>query len=221
MTAFDPHPIPDGKVVIHDDVYMRDAKGALVPVSAIRPEDQLQDEVVRRIMGYAISLSDQIARFKEHTFDDIGDFDALLRQEYGIEPGARRGEKWKGNRTLMSYDGLFKVEVQVQDRIDFGPELQVAKELIDDCLLEWTEGAREELRAVITRAFQTDKTGQVNRANIFMLLRLEIADERWRSAMEAIRDAMRVVGTKTYFRGYRRATPDGAWQPVPLDVAKL
>lgn len=214
-SEFSPAPIPDRIVVVDGTPHMRDAKGGLVPLKLVRAQDQLQDEVVRKIMGYAIALSDQVARFKAHTFDDIGGFEALLAQEYDAKVG---GEK--GNKTLMSFDGLFKVTVQVADNIVFGPELQTAKSLVDECLNEWAEGARDEIRAIVTRAFNTDKEGQINRSEIFMLLRLEIEDPRWQRAMKAIRDAMRIVGSKTYVRCYRRETFDGPWQAVSIDLAK-
>jgi hypothetical protein len=38
--------------------------------------------------------------------------------------------------------------------------------------------------------------------------------------MDAIKDAMHVVGSKTYIRCYRRDTFDGQWQPVSIDLAK-
>jgi hypothetical protein len=193
-----------------------DAKGRLVPEALVRPQDQLRDETVRRIMGYAVALSEQMARFKQHTFDDIGALEAVLAQEYGATLG---GEK--GNMTLTSFDGRYKVQVQVADRIDFGPELQIAKALVDECLNEWAADARPEIRAIVTRAFNTDKAGQINRAEIFMLLRLDIEDERWKRAMSAVRDAMQVVGSRTYVRCYRRDTHDGAWTPVVLDLATL
>ena len=53
-----------------------------------------------------------------------------------------------------------------------------------------------------------------------MLLRLEIEDERWGRAMQAIRDAMRVVGSKTYVRCYRRDRLDAEWRAVTIDLAK-
>jgi len=215
MSVFTPAPIPDGREEIGGKTYMRDAKGALVPVELIRPQDILQDETVRRIVGYAVALSDQVARFKAHTFDDIGAFEALLEQEYGATVGGP-----KGNKTLMSHDGLFKVSVQVADYIDFGPELQIAKELVDECLNEWAADARPEIRAIVTRAFNTDKAGQINRAEIFMLLRLEITDPRWLKAMQAIRDAMRVVGSRTYVRCHKRKGPDAPWEPITIDLAK-
>lgn len=53
-----------------------------------------------------------------------------------------------------------------------------------------------------------------------MLLRLEIDDARWSRAMEAIRDAMRVTGSKEYVRFYRRASIAGRWQAVTIDLAR-
>lgn len=215
MSQFEPSPIPDGRQFVNGAEYMQDAKGALVPVNLIKPQHLLQDEVVRKIIGHAIALSAQVARFKAHTFDDIGGFEALLEQEYGSTIGGA-----KGNKTLMTHDGLFKVQVQVADYIDFGPELQTAKGLIDECLNEWAAGARDELRAIVTRAFNTDKPGQINRSEVFMLLRLNIEDARWQRAMTAIRDAMRVVGSKTYVRCYRRPSQEAAWEAVSIDLAR-
>lgn len=205
----------EGITVVNGRDHMADAKGRLVPLETIKPADKLQDEMVRKIMSYARDLSAQVARFKGHTFDDLSAFEALLAQEYGSKVGGV-----KGNKTFMSFDGLMKIQVQVQDYIDFGPQLQIAKALIDDCLNEWAASAGAELRTIVTRAFNTEKAGQINRSEIFMLLRLDIADERWQRAMEAIRDAMRVVGSKTYVRCYQRQSVEDGWQPVSIDLAK-
>lgn len=204
-----------GEVLVKGKAYMPDAKGNLVPVETIKAADKLEDETVRKVMGYARDLSATIVRFKQHTFDDLGAFEALLAQEYGASKGGA-----KGNKTFMTFDGLMKVQVQVQDAIDFGPQLQIAKSLVDECLNEWSADSRPEIRAIVTRAFNTDKSGQINRAEIFMLLRLEIEDERWKRAMEAIRDAMRVVGSKTYVRCYERSSIEDGWRPVTIDLAR-
>lgn len=215
-TTHIPAAIQSGTRDIDGQLHYVNAKGGLEPASMVKPQHQLEDETVRKVLGYAIALSEQIARFKEHTFSDIGDFEAVLAQEYDATVGGK-----KGNKTLTSYDGLYRITVQVADRIDFGAELQVAKELIDECLTEWAADSRDEIRTIVTRAFNTDKAGQINRSEIFMLLRLDINDRRWKRAMDAIRDAMRVVGTKTYVRCYQRETLDGQWQPVALDAAKV
>lgn len=194
---------------------MHDAKGNLTPIENVRPEHQLEDETVRKIIGFAEELSAQVGRFKAHTFEDLGDFEAILAQEYGAKKGGA-----KGNKTFMTYDGLMKVEVRVADFVDFGPQLQVAKTLIDECLNEWSADSRPEIRAIVTRAFNTDKAGQINRSEIFMLLRLGIEDLRWQEAMRAIRDAMRIVGSRTYVRCQRRESLDQHWQSITIDLAK-
>lgn len=205
----------EGIVMVTGKPYMADAKGSLVPVELVKPADKLEDEMVRKIMGFARDLSAQVARFRGHTMTDLGEFDALLQQEYGVTKGGA-----KGNRTYQTFDGLEKVTVQVADFVDFGPSLQVAKTLVDECLNEWSADAPPELRAIVTRAFNTDKEGQINRSEIFMLMRFDIEDPRWKRAMDAIRDAMRVTGSKQYVRFHERAAVTDAWQAVTIDLAK-
>ena len=209
-------PLPESQVRVGKDVYLRDGRGALVPESLVRPQDALQDQMVRKIVGYALALNAQIARFRAHCFDDIGAFDALLEGEYG---GHARASV-KGNRTYLSYDGCLKTQVQISERIAFGPELEVARGLVDECLADWSANSRDEIRAIVRHAFAVDKEGQISRSAIYSLLRLEIADGRWRKAMAALRDAMRVVGSKAYVRCYRRESADEPWQAIPIDLAK-
>lgn len=215
MSEFIPAPIPTGRVIIDGVEHLIDQSGAKVPASVVKPQHVLEDDLVRREMGFAVALSEQLSRFRVHVNDNLGAFEALLAEQYGATVGGK-----KGNKTLMSFDGLMKITVQVADNVVFGPELQVAKGLVDECLNDWTASAGAELKAVVTRAFNTDKEGQINRAALYSLLRLEIEDERWKQGMQAIRDAMRVVGSKSYVRFYRRATSDAPWEPVTIDLAK-
>lgn len=215
MTEFTPASIPDGRKEIEGNMYMGDGRGGWQPVESISARDMLQDETVRKIIGYALPLSEQVARFKQHTFEDIGDHEAMLAQEYDAKLGGR-----KGNKTLMSVDQLYKVEVRVSDRIDFGPELQIAKELFDECLNEWSAEARAEVRGLVTDAFNTDRQGQINRALVFILLRRESDDPRWQRGQQAIKDAMRTVGSTTYVRCWHRKSHDAKWDPITIDLAR-
>jgi hypothetical protein len=204
----------DPVLLVDGQRYRRDARGALMPEESIKPLDLLQDEAVRKIVDFARDLSAQIARFKGHTYDDIGSLQALIAQDYGAKLGGA-----KGNITLSTFDGLMRVQVQVQDRIEFGPELQAAKALVDECLRDWSADSRDEIRALVTRAFQVDKEGRINRAEIFMLLRVAIDDARWTRAMDAVRDSIRVIGAKTYIRFAERDKPDAPWRAITIDLA--
>ncbi|WP_312861586.1 DUF3164 family protein [Segnochrobactrum spirostomi] len=204
----------DGVIEVGTERYMRDTRGALVPINLVRPIDKLTDETVRRMIGFARDLSAQIARFRGHCYDDIGSLQALIAQEYGARVGGP-----KGNVQLTTYDGTLRVSQQVADLIEFGPELQSAKVLVDACLSEWSAEARDEIRAIVARAFNVDREGRINRAELFMLLRVEIEDARWKRAMDAIRDSIRVIGSKTYVRFYERASADDRWSAISIDLA--
>ena len=212
---YPPAAVPTGRTTVDGVEMIHGPDGTLLPISVVKPQHVLEDELVRQEIGHAIALSEQVSRFRGHVSDNLGAFEALISEQYGAKVGGK-----KGNKTLMTYDGLYKVTVQVADDIAFGPELQVAKTLVDECLNDWSANAPVELKAVITKAFSTDKEGQINRAALYGLLRLEIEDERWRRAMQAIRDAMRVVGSKQYVRFYRRADSTAPWVPITIDLAR-
>jgi hypothetical protein len=194
--------------------YLRDAKGALIPLAAIKAQDLLMDETVREMLADAHALEAQIAAFKRRSFERVTALQELMAQEYDATVGGK-----KGNLTLLTFDGCGKVTVQVSDLLEFGPELQAAKTLVDECLTEWSEGSAHEMRALVNRVFQVDQQGKINRGALFMLLRVETTNPRWKRAMDAIRDSMRVVGSKTYMRFYDRGQPDAAWGVVSLDMA--
>lgn len=205
----------EGITVMNGQQFMINALGGFDPVGAVKEQYKLEDQTVRKCIAYAREASARTARLKVNTFADLGTLDTLLAEKFGAKIGGK-----KGNRTYQSYDGLQKVTVQVSDQITFGAELQIAKNLIDECLNEWSADSRPEIQAIVTRAFNTQKEGQVNRADVFMLLRLEIDDQRWINAMEAIRSAIRVTGSKEYVRFYERANVNDEWRAITVDLAK-
>ncbi len=193
-----------------------DPKGRMVPDRLVSDADKLKDEVARKVLGFAEELSAQIARFRAHTFDDVYALLDLLKEKYGAAPGGP-----KGNVEIVSFDGCVKVQVAVADSITFGPELQAAKALIDECIAEWSDGSRDEIRALVTHAFETRKSGQIAREAVFGLRRLDIKDEKWRRAMDAITDSIRIVGSRAYVRVYKRRTAEEGWQMVQLNIAAV
>ena len=206
--------VPDHIIVISGEKHLKDPKGRLVPVDTIKAETLLEDETVRTILTFAQELEAQIKRFKQHTLADVTGFLSLIAQNYGVTRGGT-----KGNLTLTTFDGLQKVQVAVADQVAFGPQLQAAKALVDECLGEWTSDSNAALRTIVQAAFDTEKEGEVSPAKLFPLLRHDIDDPRWKRAMEAIVDAIQIRGTKEYVRFYRRARATDRWEHVSIDVA--
>lgn len=194
--------------------FRQDAQGRLIPESMIKPIDIERDRLVHQLVGKANILSSTLAEYKAAAFGDIEAFIELSAEQYGAKLGGK-----KGNVTLFSFDGRFKIQRAVQDSIAFDERLQAARALIDECLQEWTQDARPEVLALVNDAFRTDTNGEIRTARVLALRRLEISDERWKRAMTAIGEACQVVGSKSYIRLYERVGDSDQYQPISLDIA--
>lgn len=196
------------------DGYRKNAIGHLVPVASIKPIDMARDSLVNEIVAKARAISGQIGDFKVTAFADIAAFVQLSAEQYQAKIGGT-----KGNVTLLSFDGRYKVQRAIAEHITFDERLQAAKALIDECITDWAQGSRPELQVLVNDAFQVDQTGKVNTARVLGLRRLEINDERWHRAMRAIGEAVQVIGSKSYIRVYERDDATGEYRAIPLDVA--
>lgn len=197
------------------DGYKKDGRGRLIPIESIKEVDLARDELVEEIVGKAKELSALLSSFKEQTLDDIQAFCDLSAEKYDAPIGGA-----KGNITLTSFDGRFRVLRSQQEQLVFDERLQAAKALIDECLDEWAGDSRKEVRTIIKDAFQTDKEGQISTARVLTLRRFNFDDPRWVKAMEAISDSLRVASSKTYIRVYER-DEKGKYQQLPLDLSSV
>ena len=196
--------------------YWRDGEGRLIPENMVKPIDRARDELVRELVGKAKAASAVLADFKAKAFGDIGAFVEMSGEQYGVKLGGV-----KGNVTLLSFDGRFKIVRQIQEHLVFDERLQAAKTLIDECINEWAKGSRPEIMVLVQQAFQTDKEGNLNVGRILGLRRLEIADARWQEAMKAISESVQVIGTKQYVRLYERVGDTDRYAPIALDMVAV
>jgi hypothetical protein len=195
--------------------FMTDGQGRQVPEELVKDIDKLRDQMVRRIADEAVKMKEVLNQFKERIRDEIYSFVEKSAGEYGVKWGGK-----KGNITLNTYDGKYRLLVQMNDNITFDERLQVARELIGKCLNKWSDGARQEIKLLVNDAFQVDKTGKISTARVLGLRRLDIQDKDWQKAMTAITESIQITGTKQYLRVYER-DDNGEYQMIPLDVAAL
>lgn len=191
--------------------YKKNAAGHLVPVEQIKPLDALRDELVTELFVEAMRLKKICERFREDALKRIDDLVSLAAQEHGVTLGGA-----VGNLTLQSFDGRIRLVRAVEKYLTFDEQLHVAKALIDECLRDWTAEARPEVRTLIDDAFRVDSKGKLSTDRILGLRRLNIQDERWRRAMDAIADSIKVDSSKVYLRFYARVNGDYVQQEVRL-----
>lgn len=197
--------------------YMKNSKGGFDPISMVKEIDRLRDQMVKEIVAQSLEESNKLTLMKQTFFKTIQAFVELSSEKYGLKFGGK-----KGNMTFMSYDGEYKVLVAVNENIVFDERLQIAKELIDQCIQDWSNGSCDEIKALVQDAFYVGKSGNINKNRILGLRRLDIQDERWQKAMAAISDSIQVSDSKQYIRIYRRNPDDaGKYDLVNLDISSL
>lgn len=195
--------------------YMENAQGHQVPLAQVQEIDKARHELVMEKVAKAKAMRKALAELKAEIMDDVGAFIALSAEKYEVKVGGN-----KGNVTLLSFDGRYKIVRQVAENITFDERLQAAKALIDECLRDWTKDARSEIQAIIDQAFLADKEGNLSTSRVLGLRRLKITDDRWLRAMQAIGDSIQVTGTKPYVRVYERKD-NGSYTAIPLDMAAV
>lgn len=193
--------------------YKKDAQGRYVPIESIKEIDLLRDSLVQELVDRGLAVQAQLSEFKRKALDDIRAFVSLSLEKYDVKYGGK-----KGNLSLTSFDGQYQILLAVQEFLSFDERLQAAKDLVDECLRDWTKDSRPELRTLIADAFSVDKTGRINTKRVLSLRRLDIDDPKWKRAMDAIAESVTVNSSQEYIRIYHRDSK-GEFQQIALDLA--
>ena len=194
---------------------MVNAQGHLVPLSAVRAIDIVRDDLVYELIREAKLHSAETAKFKASCQTRVSSFVEVAAQEHGVSMGGT-----KGNVSLTSFDGRYKVIRAIDETIQFSEGLVVAREMIERCIQRWSDGANANLVALINKAFETDKAGNLSTARVLGLASVKIDDAEWRKAIDAIQQSVQVASTKSYVRFYER-NGVGQYIQIPLDGGSL
>ncbi|MDO6528088.1 DUF3164 family protein [Motilimonas sp. 1_MG-2023] len=195
--------------------YRLNSLGHLVPDSQIKAVDLLRDDLVRNILTMARVEQQRLAVFKAQAMNQVADFVYLSGEEYGVKYGGT-----KGNVTLMSFDGQYKLQRAVGEHRVFDERIQAAKAKIDVCIQRWSEGSSDQIKALVDHAFRVNKQGHIDVNQVLSLRQLDISDSDWIEAMDAIADSIQISGTSAYLRLYERQA-NGGYKQIPLDISKL
>lgn len=201
-------PVPAG--------YWRDANDALIPLAKIKAIDKDRHQLVVDVCQQAEAESARLMGFKTTAMLAISDFIERSLAQYEVKHGGK-----KGNVTLVSFDGGYKIVRQMQETIVFDERLQAAKALIDECINGWSKGSNANIKVLVNDAFKVDQEGKISAGRVLGLRRHDITDPKWLLAMHAIGDSMRVASTKPYVRFYKREEATGEYLPISLDVAAI
>jgi len=191
-----------------------DGAGNPVPPKYIDPIDKKRDALVEKQLRQAFLMQERLRKFKQNVQADIEKYLSWLAEKNGedaLSPG--------GNYMLTGFSGRKRIQIKINKVIEFDERLQLAKQKIDDCLERWSQGANDNLKAVVFDAFKVDRKGNVDTKRILGLRKLKINDRAWKEAMELITQAVTITGTRSYILFQVRENQDSEWDTLRLDLA--
>ena len=182
------------------------SNGQAVPIEHVPGRRLLEHQTVGTLIEKAAALRAAIEAVKQAAY-------AQYNAQVG---GSKNGIK------LQSYDLKQQIEVSSATTVTFGPELDAAKALVDECLERWlSEGSNQYVRTIVMDAFKVGDGGSISPDRVLALRSYEIPDAQWQRAMTAIDEARRAAESRRYIRFYERVEPDGKWTQIVLDASRL
>lgn len=196
--------------------YMQNNRGDLVREENVKDIDKIVDQSVTTLAQQARELSMSLTKFKRLALDDIRELIKIAGEKYGENLGGD-----KGNITLCSYDGRYKVQRTFADRVSFNIEMKAAESLFDKYLESISASAEADIRVLINATFRSTRGKKLRTAELLRLLSLDIKHPDWIQACEALKNSIMIDGSTVYIRVYERVNDSEAYRMIPLNITDV
>jgi hypothetical protein len=175
--------------------------------------EQLRDETALKLVGKAVALADAIKDFKVEVFSDMSGLYELLK-EY-----SNRHADGKGNFTIESSDGTYKIEFTRQTLGSFDERADQAEKHIIDFVNSHFAGD-EKTKEFITGLLERSK-GKFDVKQVQKLYAMEASytDPNWLEGIRLFKEAWKLSETKDYTRFFIKYKSE--WKAVNLNFSSI
>ena len=192
-----------------------DPRGQAVPQSYVKALDRKRDHEVEMAVKESLAIEKRMKDLKEKIIGRITKYRAAMEKDTGVKL------EGKGNVCLTNFSGDKQLEFSMNDIIVFDEKLQVARQLISECIGDWSEDSNKNLKVIINQAFELDKKGKVNTQGILKLRSLNIKNAKWKNAMELIGEAISITGSRQYLNIRIRENSSARFRTVNLNFSSM
>lgn len=191
---------------------MTDATGAQIPLKYVSAYDKARDRATRRILA---RFEKARAGLEAVVAESIKDLDELAKLKESL--GA------KGNFSARSFDALIQVSIRQQYNIRLDERVVKARELMMEYIesvLDRVDGVDvSALRLLVQEAFKSNSQGYLSTGRVLALMRMEVANDKWREAKMILQEALKPEKGKQYLICEKRDSTQGDFKAIRLDIA--
>ncbi len=189
-------------------------KGEKVPAPYVPAIDKKKERYTNKMLKEAEKLEKKLMQLKSDILTRGDELYAEILRDAKIKATER-----KGNYSLFSFDKSVKIEISVQNRIEFNDNINFAQEKINEFLEKKSKGSDMELMELVNNAFKTKK-GRLDSKRILSLFGLNIKNKIWLEAMELIKKSIETNNSKRYVNIWKRDA-EGEYKSVQLNFSSV
>lgn len=189
-----------------------------IPYDRVKKSERLNEKLLAGLAKRAIALNADLKGFKSLLIQKVDEmYDAFVAENGGKAPG-----KGKGGITLWNFDRTIKVELKINEQIEFDENfITLAKDKLDELLKDGLEGAADFVKPLVMDAFKTSG-GRLDTKRVLGLRRYadRVTDSRYAEAMGLIDKAIRKPKSKEYMQVWVK-DEKGEYQDVQLNFSAI
>lgn len=195
----------------------KDETGLEIPTSRISPLEKKMErnatkivKEAKKVNNYLIALKKLIEAYSNEVYTDF------------LKENSLKAVDRKGNFTWYNFDRSIKIEININDIIQFDDMLiQGCKEKLDEFLESSITGVESFIKDLILDAFETSR-GKLDTRKVMALLKhkSKIKDKRYHEAMDLLERSIRRPDSKRYSRVWER-DEEGKYQSIDLNFSSV
>jgi len=193
-----------------------DGQGIGVPLDRITKTEKLKERYSFKLASDAFNISRKLGEYKEQIRSMCHEVFTTVMTDKEMQKAT------KGNFTWYNFNGSIKIEVSINENIEFdGMLIEKAKQKLLELVQEGISKDKQFLKELIVSAFQTSH-GKLDTKKIMALKKhaKRITDARYHDAMALIDEAGKVNGSKTYYRVWVK-DEHGQYQNIDLNFSSI
>ena len=193
-----------------------DEAGTQIPYARTTKSERLMEKESKRICGDAIRINLELSTFKNRLKEICEEVYAAYMEEKGAD------KKGKGNFNWFNFDRSIKIEVSINDRIEFDDlGITACKAKLDEFLNGSVESKDDAVKALVMDAFNNTK-GKLDSKKVMNLLRYKskIKAVLFQQAMELLEQSIRKPDSKMYFRVWTK-NDEGQYTNIDLNFSSI
>ncbi|MDT8412679.1 MAG: DUF3164 family protein [Vicingaceae bacterium] len=198
------------------DKMWKDEKGIEIPFSRTTKSERMMETQSFKILKKALQLNERLNAFKQEIKE-------ICEKVYATYMEEQQNEKpSKGNFTWYNFDRSIKIEVSINERIEFDDmAITACKDKLNQFLTDNVESKDAFIKEMVLDAFETSR-GKLDAKKVMSLLRYrsKIKATLFQEALNLLESSIRRPDSKMYFRVWHR-NDDGKYENVELNFSSI